>query len=257
MRDLHNPHDRFFYSVFSEKDNARDLLQNCLPDNIINMLNPDSVEVSRESFVDSKLSAHQSDILIRTKLRKSPLLIYILVEHKPYPYKWTVFQLLKYIVWIWEKELAQSSKIKQLTLIIPIIFYHGRSKWKFPLGFAAYFAHRGDLADELAPYIPDFRAGLFNVQQLDEADMRGGIIYRAALKTLKHAVRRLSPHLRDILQSLLTLPFDERLRAFLSVLFRYILDESKDHECTGQRQAGPRDRPPAGCRVRRRSSAGA
>ncbi|MBA7688564.1 hypothetical protein ES703_97048 [subsurface metagenome] len=34
--------------------------------------------------------------------------------------------------------------------------------------------------------------------------------------------------LRDILQSLSILPLDEKLRAFLSVLFEYIFEVSKD-----------------------------
>ena len=72
-----------------------------------NHLDMDSIEVSSESFVDYKLAAHHSDILIRTKMRSSPVLVYILVEHKSHPERWTVFQLLKYMVRIWQQERAQ------------------------------------------------------------------------------------------------------------------------------------------------------
>ncbi len=224
MKELHKPHDSFFRYVFSQAYNARDLVLNSLPDRIIKVLDLESIEVFGESFVDRKLATHQSDILIRTKLCKSPVLIYILVEHKSYPYRWTVFQLLKYMVRIWEKALAQNSKMKKLTPIIPLIFYHGKRKWKFPLDFSSYFGR----LDELEPYIPDFRPNLFNVQQLDDKDIHGSIIYQAALKALKHGAISISPHLGEMLQSLLTLPFDEQLRAFLSVLFEYILKISKD-----------------------------
>ncbi|GAG95701.1 unnamed protein product, partial [marine sediment metagenome] len=103
MKELYKPHDSFFHAVFSQKDNARDLVLSSLPDRIIRVLDLDSIEVSRESFVDRKLASNQSDILIKTRLRKSPVMIYILVEHKSHPYRWTVFQLLKYMVRIWEK----------------------------------------------------------------------------------------------------------------------------------------------------------
>ena len=48
------------------------------------------------------------------------------------------------------------------------------------------------------------------------------------MKAFKHGVIGLSPYLGEMLQSLLSLPFDEQLRAFLCVLFEYILEVSKD-----------------------------
>lgn len=224
MKELYKTHNNLFQSVFLNAENARDLVRNSLPNRITRILDLESIKVSQESFVDRKLATHQSDILIRTKLRQAPVLIYILVEHKSYTYRWTVFQLLKYMVRIWEKEITQNSKIKKLTPIIPLIFYHGRREWKFPLDFSFYFNRQ----DELEPYIPDFRSNLFNLQQLDDKDIRGSIIYQAALKAFKHGAIGLSPYLGEMLQSLSTLPFDEQLRAFLCVLFEYILAVSKD-----------------------------
>ena len=95
---------------------------------------------------------------------------------------------------------------------------------KFPLDFSSYFERR----DELEPYIPNFRSNLFNLNQLDEKDSRGSIIYRAALKAFKHGAIGLRPYLGEMLQSLLTLPLDEQLRSFLCVLFEYILAVSQD-----------------------------
>ena len=195
MKELYKPLDSFFHSVFSHKDNAHDLVLSCLPDRIVRMLDLESIEVSRESFVDRKLASYQSDILIQTHLRRSPLLIYILVEHKSYPYRWTVFQLLKYMVRIWEKWLAQNSKIRKLPPIIPMIFYHGSKKWRLPLNFSSYFSR----LNELKPYIPDFCPDMFNLQQLGDKSIRGSIIYQAALKAFKHGAGRFRPYLRWML----------------------------------------------------------
>lgn len=63
---------------------------------------------------------------------------------------------------------------------------------------------------------------------MDDKDIRGSIIYQVALKAFKHGAIGLSPYLGEMLQSLLTLPFDEQLRAFMCVLFEYILGVSKD-----------------------------
>ncbi|MBN2552176.1 MAG: Rpn family recombination-promoting nuclease/putative transposase, partial [Spirochaetales bacterium] len=120
------------------------------------MLDPSYLEISWESFVDQRLAVHQSDLLIRTRYRDSPLLAYILVEHKSYPDRWTVLQLLRYMVRIWEKELARNKKLKRLPPIIPMIFYHGSRHWKLPLSFSAYLEFKKDLQD----YIPDFQVML-------------------------------------------------------------------------------------------------
>ena len=48
--------------------------------------------------MDRRLVSHQSDILIQTKLHNRPLFVYILIEHKFYPYRWTMMQLLRYMV---------------------------------------------------------------------------------------------------------------------------------------------------------------
>ena len=219
MKEIFYPHDSFFYSVFSQKDNVRDLVLSALPDRIIRLLDLEDIEVSRESFVDRKLISLQSDILIKTRLRKSPVLIYILVEHKSHPYRWTVFQLLKYMVRIWEKEITLNSKQKKLPPIIPLIFYHGRRKWKFPLDFSSYFTRQ----DEFKSYIPDFKPLMLNLQHLDDKEIRGGIFYQAALKAFKYGAGNLGLHFGEILRSLLDLPDNEERKAFISVLFGYII----------------------------------
>ncbi len=169
---------------------------------------------------------YQSDILIRTKICASPVLVYILVEHKSYPYRWTMLRLLAYMVRIWEKERAQNKRRKKLPPIIPVIFYHGSRQWKPPLDFSSYV----ELGEELGSYIPGFRAVMFNLQQFGDTDLHGAVLFRATMKIFKYAITRLRPHLSEILQEVSTLPFDERHKAFLKVLLEYIIQVGKDIE---------------------------
>ena len=48
MKELYQPHDGFFHSVFSQKDNARDLVLGALPDRIIRLLDLEDMEVQGE-----------------------------------------------------------------------------------------------------------------------------------------------------------------------------------------------------------------
>jgi len=194
MKDIHQPHDRFFRSVFSERENVRDLLRICLPPRILQSLDLDSIELSDDSFIDERLSLYQSDILIRARTRASPVLIYILVDHKSYPDRWTVFQLLNYMVRVWERELSEIRKLKKLPCIIPVVFYHGARKWTYTLAFASYL----DAGEELDSFIPDFRPLMFNLQHVDLDMLLGGLTVKTALKAFKYALKGLRPHLGDI-----------------------------------------------------------
>jgi predicted transposase/invertase (TIGR01784 family) len=226
MKELHQPHDRFFRAVFSELDSIRDLLRNSLSPRIVQMLDLDSIELTDDTFIDKKLSLYQSDILIRTRIRSSPVLIYILVDHKSYPDRWAVLQLLVYMVQIWEKELTLHKKLKKLPCIIPVVFYHGARKWGFPLNFTSYVVGTSDLK----AYIPDFQTVMFNLQSVDLGSLQGGIAFQVALSAFKHAGRELRSHIDEMLMSVSKLPTDAKTKAFLSRLFEYILKVGGDFE---------------------------
>ena len=210
--------------MFTQEDNARDLLQNILPQKIRDLLDLRSIKVEDTSVIDSRLSERQSDILIRTSLRESSAPIYILVEHKSYPDRWTVFQLTKYMVRIWEKKRAQHGKGKTLPPIIPVIFYHGARRWRSPLNFCSYFIAE----DGLRPYIPEFHPVMVDLQQIEERSLQGSVMTQVALITLKHSLGNLRPYLEEILRRVLSEPMDERNRGFLSTLLEYIIKGCKD-----------------------------
>jgi len=224
MKEIHQPHDRFFRSVFSDPDNVRDLLRNSLPPRVLQLLDLESIELSEESFIDERLSLYQSDILIRARTRASPVLIYILVDHKSYPDKWTVFQLLVYMVRIWERERSKNRKRNKLPCIIPIVFYHGSRKWSYPLAFSSYV----NAEEKLACYVPDFRLVMFDLQKVDLDTLIAGLTVKTALKTFKYALKGLREHLEEIIKSLPDLPVDPKTRAFISRLLEYIIQVGGD-----------------------------
>jgi predicted transposase/invertase (TIGR01784 family) len=149
------PHDEFFSFVLSDTENARDFILNTLPDPVVELLDLESISVSRESFIDDKLKEGRTDVLIRTRVCGCPAYVYVLVEHKSNSERWTVFQLLKYMVRIWDKEVKSCSGKavkKPLPVIIPVIFYQGSRTWRYPPSFGEYFEAPADFKH----YIPDF-----------------------------------------------------------------------------------------------------
>jgi hypothetical protein len=63
----------------------------------------------------------------RTVTNKEPVDIYFLFEHKSNYNDNVLFQILRYMINIWEKDIKEKKKPR---IIIPFIFYHGKRKWK-------------------------------------------------------------------------------------------------------------------------------
>ena len=148
---LSNPHDRFFKELFSRQEAARDFLQNYLPADVAQLLDLASLEISKDSFIDADLQEHFSDLLYTVALRDGrQSYVYVLFEHKSYPEELIAFQLLKYMVKIWDQSLKQAGSLQP---IIPLVIYHGQRRWSIAPEFSALF----DLAEPLKSYLPNFQ----------------------------------------------------------------------------------------------------
>jgi predicted transposase YdaD len=49
---IQNPHDRFFKETFGKVEVAKDFLNNYLPENIIKVIDVDTLEPQKDSFVN-------------------------------------------------------------------------------------------------------------------------------------------------------------------------------------------------------------
>ncbi len=127
MSGVTNPHDRFFREALSRPGAARAFLKHVLPADVMAVLDVSEPEMVQDSFVDAELGVHQADLLYRVQLRDGRgAYAYVLFEHKSTPDRWVAFQLLRYMVRIWERNLQERGK---LWPIVPLVVYHGRDRW--------------------------------------------------------------------------------------------------------------------------------
>ena len=77
--------------------------------------------------------------------------VYLLLEHKRSPKRFTALQLLRYMVQIWEKVLAQGIGTESLLPIMPVVLYQGDTPWPYGETFQQLF----HLPAPLAPYTPE------------------------------------------------------------------------------------------------------
>lgn len=72
-------------------------------------------------------------------------------EHKSYLDKGVPFQLLKYMVEIWEYK-RNKEHVKELPIIIPLVLYHGQQKWTLPSSLGGLLHGYEELPEKVRVY---------------------------------------------------------------------------------------------------------
>ncbi len=198
---VQNPHDRFFRESFGRIEIARNYLEEYLPDDLRQLLDLSEMNLQDGSFVDEEMQAHQSDIIYQVRLHDGQTAyIYFLFEHKSYPDPLVIFQLLRYLVRFWERQLKEG---QTLSAIIPLVIYHGERAWQTPTDFFSLL----NAPEGLRPHQPDFQYHLSDFSHLSDEEIKGQIWLRVSLSVLRAIF---NPHLRDELDNLITLIFQLR-----------------------------------------------
>ena len=226
-----NKHDEFFYEEFSNPQNAVDLLKNALPVELSQRLDYTSVNIENSRYVDDFFKNSYSDLLISATINDKRCFVYFLVEHKSYPDKFTLFQLMTYIVKIWNSELKENEykEDTKLTPIIPIIFSHAKNGWKYQNDVSIYFEDKVLNDDMLRQFIPKFQALLYDLAGINDKNIIGNIKFRLTILAMKYIFEEYSEIIDHIAEEINK--FEEvspGIREYFTRLFRYIIGTSEE-----------------------------
>jgi predicted transposase/invertase (TIGR01784 family) len=219
MSEIANPHDKFFKETFSRVEIAREFFQHHLPTAVVQTLALDTLTLQPSTFVDPELQEQFADLLYRVQLSQDPndiAYIYLLLEHKSYNDPLTPFQVLRYMVRIWERDLKEKARLHP---IVPIVVYHGQEQWQAATEFGELFT--GDEA--LRRYWPHFSYELRDLSHLSDAEIVGSLQLQIALLLLKYVLDpRLEEHIRDIFMMFRELADAESAIEYLATVLYYI-----------------------------------
>jgi len=68
---LNNPHDKFVKEILTDKENARDFFSNYLPAPVRDLVDLNSLEICKDSFIEKEFHEYFSDLLYSLKLSGS------------------------------------------------------------------------------------------------------------------------------------------------------------------------------------------
>ncbi|WP_446011440.1 Rpn family recombination-promoting nuclease/putative transposase, partial [Candidatus Electrothrix sp.] len=192
MSTVTNPHDHVFRQTFGQPEVAAGYFRHNLPEELLEHIDLETLERIPDTFVDPELHPSASDLLYTVDYtpvqggETKKLLLYLLLEHKSYADPMTVFQVLRYMVRIWEEYCAAHPKATTLPPVYPMIIYHGPRPWQHPVNFHSLFTVQ---EPALLSRLPEFAPVLQDFSRLDDRDIRGGVSARTVLLTLKHVFR--------------------------------------------------------------------
>jgi predicted transposase/invertase (TIGR01784 family) len=221
---LATPHDHLIKYALKRQEGARDFILNYLPPEISGQFDLSTLAIRKDSFIDEKLAEHFSDILYEVELLNGQISgIYLLFEHKSFPKRQTIFDLLRYMVRIWLRQIEQRTKREKLVLkpILPIIIYHSPKEWASPISFHDLFSE--ELPEELKQFVPHYRVHLCDLSQFSDSDIKGEVLLRIVFMIFKHLYTgELLERLPSILALLDQLEDKKTGLEYLSVLLRYL-----------------------------------
>ena len=224
---VQNPHDRFFKELFSIRDNALDFINGAFPFEISNRIIPESLTLDPNSYTNEKLNEYFSDIIYTCTIRGGEeIKISLLFEHKSYPVKHIHFQLLRYMLNIWESNIKQKLDPQ---IVIPMIIYHGKSGWE-KRDMSDYFSIDDNL---LLRFVPNFDYLLTDLSSYTDSQIKDGTFKRAAIeigllmeKNIFHE-KKLVTHLKDILNIGRLYNKEEEGLKFLESVLRYLFSTTE------------------------------
>jgi predicted transposase/invertase (TIGR01784 family) len=219
------PHDRFFRSMMTEPKVIKEFFAQNLPENIRNVINFDTIELQKESFIDDKLKLKIADILYSVEFINQPGSLYILVEHQSTPEKLMPFRILKYMVSIMEQHLNKT-KTHQLPTIYPIIFYTGQKPYNYSLDLSNLWQNQKELKNCIS-FEP---CKLIDLSKILDEKLRSYPIYGPFAYAMKHIYQKdFLPILKIIMNDLRSI--EKQINSsYINRTLSYILEAGEMEE---------------------------
>lgn len=228
---IQNPHDKFFKETFGNVEVAKDFLNNYLPQNIIKLIDIDTLQPQKDSFINEELQEGFSDLLFKVDINKKEGYIYFLFEHKSYISKDIAFQLLKYMIEIWESK-TKKEKTYELPVIIPLVIYHGKDSWDIKTSLGQMITGYEKLSQDIKKFTPDFEYLLYDLSGYTDEEIKGEVQLKIILTTLRDIFTKDS---KELVQSILRATYylqkleDKQTGIeYFEILIRYIFSARAD-----------------------------
>lgn len=189
------------------------------------------ISAEKDSYIEKELEELFSDILFKTNINGKEGYIYFLFEHKSYLSNKISLQLLKYMIKIWEQKINKG-KASTLPMIIPLVVYHGETKWDVELSLGKLITGVDTLPNSIKKYIPDYQYILYDLSPYGDEEIKGRAKLRILLEILRAILKEeLGEFIETLKKAVITfeeLDQQEKGIDYFETFIRYIMNARKD-----------------------------
>ena len=165
--EIHNPNDKAFKDSFSVPEIAQTYFNNFFDKKLAKKLDYGTLKLLPTSYITPELVEFFSDLVWHCKTKEGiDLYITFLFEHKTDVPKVPQIQLLQYLAGGYNQQYKDD---ETLTLIVPIVVYHGTKKWHYR-PFQSFFKN---FDEDFLIYLPKFDYWLTNLQNYTDEVLKG------------------------------------------------------------------------------------
>ena len=214
-----SPHDRFLRAMMSEPKVIREFFEQNLPNNIKSVINFETIQPQKESFIDDHLRLQITDMLYSAEFGNKLGYLYLLVEHQSTPDKLMAFRVLKYMVAIMEHHTKQTNS-DRLPIVYPVVFYTGNKSYNYSTDLFDLFGDKKELAKDILwqPY------RLIDLSKIPDEKLKGFLRYGVIARTMKHIYEKdFLPTLKDLINDLKDIETQGEMNYIYTVL-SYIIE---------------------------------
>lgn len=197
MSKSNQPHDKYFKSTFGKVGFAKDFLSNYLPEELVNMIDMNTLSPQPIIHISKELKEQFTDLLFRVNILNKEAYVYFLFEHKSYRDRMVIFQILKYMIAVWEAKIKEDLDARkedniidtgdiEIPIVIPLVVYHDKHKWNIKRTLGDMIPNYKNLPDSVKKYVPDFEyllSDLSNPDQDIDLDEEHSIVIRTLNKS--------------------------------------------------------------------------
>lgn len=209
---------------------AKDFLANYLPESVLQSIDLTTLQPEKDSFINPRLEENFSDLLFSAEIGGIEGFLYFLFEHKSYPDSGIAFQLLKYMLEIWDLK-RNKEHAKELPVVIPLVIYHGMAEWNKSPNLGSMLNGYDQLPTEARKLVPNFEYLIYDISSYGDADIKGLAQTRILLTLLRDIHTGDSTKLRQSIvravEFLEELDNRESSIGYFETIMRYVLSAGR------------------------------
>ncbi len=233
MHIIEQAHDKLFKETFGSVKIAKDFMNGYLPASIRDIVDLTTLEPQKDSFINKELQEVFSDLLFRADINNKEGYIYFLFEHKSYQDKLVIFQLLRYMIEIWESKVKKQGS-DELPVIIPLVIYHDKGEWRVKTKLGDMINGYNRLPEDVKRYIPSFEYLIYDLTKYNDEDIKLESVTRIIIKIMRDVRHASKGKVMDIITEGFTL-LDEIIEKdtimhYMESCLRYVLSVRSDIE---------------------------